>query len=540
MYQKFFNQYCDENRALITWNSILTTSIFPMEVILLSWLSGMIFLQIKKKDLKPFLYYTACFFVMLVIIALLYAYSEHLDSKIVPSMTSSIRQSIFALTTNKKVGVNAMHNGEMITKLIKIPSYIFQNYNNAVTFIVPLIFSILFFSLYMYYVHWQIGIVSTVFFTVFCVCYVYIYWSLSNMSYHRFRIEASLMNEFEDVLKNNENIILNNTVDFEKKRMMTKEIAFQNSFRREMRHLNGVKMVFILLLLFYMFFIIFYCATLTMKDRVPATKLVMLTTAVVLMVRSISSLIRRCTDSIMEVGPLLKDNVFGELIAISHIHKGDKKNFMKEYRIDVRNVKFTINKKTILEDVSLTIPFRTSVIITGEIGTGKSTLLKLISGYFYATSGDVFFDGVSIRETDIEYLRENITMMHQHITMFKRSVVENIFYGIEGNRDVLMGQLKKLAVYPYVTSFLHAPDATKLSGGQRQIVLLLRCLFRSPKILMLDEPTANMDPATKSVIMNILDMLKQKMTLLAVSHDSSIFSHFDIKYIMKNGRLVRA
>jgi ABC-type bacteriocin/lantibiotic exporter with double-glycine peptidase domain len=95
-------------------------------------------------------------------------------------------------------------------------------------------------------------------------------------------------------------------------------------------------------------------------------------------------------------------------------------------------------------------------------------------------------------------------------------------------------------VYPHVKSFLYAPDATKLSGGQRQIVLLLRCLFRSPKILILDEPTANMDTGTKSVIMNILDMLKTRMTLLAVSHDSSIFSRFDVKYIMKNGCLFQA
>lgn len=540
MYQKFFNQYCDQNRALITWNSILTTSIFPMEIILLSWLSGMVFIQIKKKDLKPFMYYTGAFFSVLVIIVFFYGYSEYLDSKIVPSMTSSIRQSIFALTTNKKIGVNTVHNGEMITKLIKIPSYIFQNYNNVVTFIVPLIFSILFFVLYMYYVHWKIGIISTLFFICFCAAYLHIYYTLSNISYHRFRLEASLMNEFEDVLKNNENIIMNNTVEFEKARLLVMEKEYQKSFRREMSNLNGVKIVFIVLLLMYMFFIIFYCATMTIEDKIPAAKLVMLTTAVVLMVRSISGLIRRCTDSIMEVGPLLKDNVFQTLIEQSHIHKGDQKDFMKEYRIDIRHVKFSIKRKTILVDVNLTVPFRTSVLITGEIGTGKSTLLKLITGYFYASSGEILFDGVNIRQIDIEYLRENITMMHQHITMFKRPVLDNIFYGMEQNRDQLLNQLKKLSLYPFVESFLQAPDATKLSGGQRQIVLLLRCFFRSPKILLLDEPTANMDPATKSVIMKILGMLKKKMTLLAVSHDVSIFSFFDMKYIMKNGCLIRA
>jgi ABC-type bacteriocin/lantibiotic exporter with double-glycine peptidase domain len=391
----------------------------------------------------------------------------------------------------------------------------------------------------MYYVQWRIGLISTFFFLVFGACYIYVYYTLSNISYYRFRLEATLMNEFEDVLKNNENIILNNTVEFEKDRLEKLEKAYQKSFRQEMISLNGVKIVFIVLLLLYMFFIIFYCATMTMEDRVPAAKLVMLTTAVVLMVRSISNLIRRCTDSIMEVGPLLKDNVFGNLVEETHIHKGREKDFMKEYRIDVRNVKFIINKKTILQDVSLSIPFRTSVLITGEIGTGKSTLLKLISGYFYASSGDVFFDGVSIRKIDIEYLRLNITMMHQHITMFKRPVLENIFYGME-QKEELMDQLKTLTVYPHVKSFLYAPDATKLSGGQRQIVLLLRCLFRSPKILILDEPTANMDTGTKSVIMNILDMLKTRMTLLAVSHDSSIFSRFDVKYIMKNGCLFQA
>jgi ABC-type bacteriocin/lantibiotic exporter with double-glycine peptidase domain len=142
-----------------------------------------------------------------------------------------------------------------------------------------------------------------------------------------------------------------------------------------------------------------------------------------------------------------------------------------------------------------------------------------------------------MKQIDIEYLHQHVTMMHQRIELFKRSVVENIFYGTTVPPKDQLDRLKKLSIYPTLSEFMNQKDATVLSGGQKQIVILLRCFYKTPKILILDEPTANLDPNIKLTIIQILNMLKNKCTMICVSHDSQIFSIFEKRYIMKHGVL---
>jgi len=540
MYQDFFNQYYKENRPLVLGNSILTISIYPIEIIFLSWLSGMIFIYIKSKDLTKFWLYVTLFFILFMVIIVLYYFSEYLDAQIVPSMHTFVRRRIFDLTTNKKIGMSNIENGELITKLLKIPQYMFLNYMNLVTFIIPFTFAIFFFVAYMFYIHWSIGCISLVFFVIFASVYGVFYNKLSTNSFRRYYLENVIMNEFEDVLKNNENIVLNNTFESEKIRLTTKETELQKSFRKELEQLSIMKLVFVIILSIYMFALIFFASYLMLKKKLESYKVIMLVTSVLLMLRSFTNLIRRCTDTMVEFGPLMNDD-FGETIKRANIHVGTKKDFIKTFQLQLQNVSFSQGEpaKLILDNVSLIIPFKSNMLITGEIGAGKSTLIKLICGYFHPNNGKVLLDGVDTKDIAIENLRDCITMMHQHITLFKRSVLENIFYGVSIPKEEQLKELQKLAIYSSLEKFIQMEDSSKLSGGQKQIVLMLRCWFRKPKILILDEPTANVDPLTKKIIIEIIGSLKNQMTIICVSHDVGIYGLFKDHYVMSNGKLSR-
>lgn len=540
MYQQFFLNYYEQNKPLVIGNTILTISIFPIEIIALSWLSGMIFMTVRNKNQKNFWFYTSIFFCFFTLIVILYYLSEQMDSFILPALQSSVRKDIYNLTNDKRIGLQEVDNGEMITKLLRVPNYVFLNFMNTVTFIIPLVFSIFFFVCYMFYLHWKVGVGSLVFFIAFGTSYIVYYSYLLKVSNKRFIEENEIMNEFEDVMRNNENILLNNTIDYERDRLFDTEIVFQQTLRSELLQVNNFKLVFILLLIVYMFALIIYSSYLVMKDELVLVKLVVLTTAAILMIRSFTNLIRRCSDSVTEFGPTLGDDRFEQNILKTQIHKGTRDDFIKNMDMEIQNVSFQQGDQKILKNITVHIPFKDNVLIIGEIGAGKSTLMKIISGYFYPTSGKILLDGVDLRDADISYVRKNITMMHQHITLFKRNVMENILYGIDPASEEWhknSEELKKMTIYPNIERFIHAKDGTKLSGGQKQIVLLLRCYFRRSKILILDEPTANMDPETKKIIMKIMQEMMEERTVICISHDKDLLPLFKTKYRMDKGKL---
>lgn len=541
MYLDFFKNYYNQNKGLVIGNGVLTICIFPIEIILLSWLSGMIFVAIQDKKMEKFTKYVIVFFIVFMTVLLLYYFSEKLDILILPSLEKSIRSDIYDKLNDNKNGINNFENGEIITKMLKIPEYIFLNFMNFVTFMLPFLFSILFFIFYMFYINWRIGLTSIIFFSIFLITY-YIYFNkLCLVSNDRFTIQNSLMNDYEDVLKNNENILLNNTNNFEKQILVNKEKNLQKSLSHELNFLNNVKIIFILSLCLFMLFIIIFCSKLVIKDIIPLYKLIILTTAVLLMVRSFTNLIRRNTDSIIEFGPILKGIEFFNNVNLSKINNGTKKNFLKNYNLEIKNLQYKIGDKTILDDINLKIPYKSSILITGEIGAGKSTLVKILCGYFKVSNEKILFDNIDINDIDIEYLRNNITIMHQNIILFKRSVLENIIYGILPNSEEWINycnELKNLKIYQNLQKFINVKDATKLSGGQKQIVLLLRCYFRNTKILILDEPTANVDYETKKIIIDIIQLLKKDKTIICISHDQSIWNLFDKHLIMDKGKII--
>ncbi|NDE13543.1 ABC transporter ATP-binding protein [bacterium] len=540
MYIDLFHNYYKKNKALMIGNSLLNITAFPIEIILMSWLSGMVFLAVSNKDIPAFTMYVGLFFIIFVFNVLLFFTSETLYSRIVPNLFRSIRSDLYHQIMDKRVGTLNLKDGEVIAKLLKIPAYIFDNFYASVTYVFPLFFSVVFFSIYMFFIHWSIGCATVVFFIVFMTVFITFFYRVCHSSYARFREEGRLVDQFEDLLKNSHNILLNNTEKFEKERFDRYEARFREAFHRELRRINTLKTVFIVILAVFMCALLIVCSRMVIQDSIPIYKLVILTTAVLLMSRAFSNLIRRCTDAISHVGPTVLDNEFGDSLDLSYIHHGTRKDFITRNEIVFEDVSFAYGKKKILDGIRLTLPFPSNVLITGEIGSGKSTLGLLLLGFMHPTAGRILLDGVSIRDADIGYVREHVAMMHQNMVVFRRPALENVFYGVAPKSRAwkeMNARLEAMPIYPRIQGFLKREDATRLSGGQKQVILLLRCYFRNAPILVLDEPTTSVDPETKALVLDIIRLLRQKRTVICISHDLSLEDLFDQRYEMRDGRL---
>lgn len=199
----------------------------------------------------------------------------------------------------------------------------------------------------------------------------------------------------------------------------------------------------------------------------------------------------------------------------------------------------------VLENIDIHIEKGEKVAFVGQIGSGKTTLIKLLLGFQPLTMGTITVGGMDINQISNAQLRENIFYIPQKPKLFNRTLYENITYGIEKkpSKESILLLLDDLKLGDIRSVFETKMDETvgvegnELSGGQRQIVWLLRAFYRQAPILVLDEPTAALDPATKILVMDIIKRINVGKTVIIVSHDPIDSSFRQIK--LKKGRVAQ-
>ena len=201
--------------------------------------------------------------------------------------------------------------------------------------------------------------------------------------------------------------------------------------------------------------------------------------------------------------------------------------------------------KFVLENVSVRIKKGEKVAFVGEIGSGKTTIVKLIMGFQPLLMGDITIGGVSINHISNKDLRDKIFYIPQKPKLFNRTLYENIVYGLNpapSKEEVLqlMDDLKidVKDVFEKKMDELVGVEGNNLSGGQRQIVWLIRSIYRPSAILILDEPTSALDPTNKLAMISTIKKLSVGKTVIIVSHDD-IDPAFR-KISMKDGRVINS
>lgn len=215
--------------------------------------------------------------------------------------------------------------------------------------------------------------------------------------------------------------------------------------------------------------------------------------------------------------------------------------------VEFRDVVFRYpqQKTPAINNVSFDIAPGEHVGVIGAVGSGKTTLERLILNLYQPESGSVQIDGVDVRQIDPADLRRNIGVVQQTPYLFYGTVRENITLGHE---SVPHGAVMRAAEMAGVMNFLRDSEAgldtqvgergENLSGGQRQAIAIARALLYDPPILLLDEPTASIDPGSeRRLYLHLKEMIKGK-TILLVTHKSAVLGLVDKLILMDRGRIV--
>jgi ATP-binding cassette subfamily C protein LapB len=215
--------------------------------------------------------------------------------------------------------------------------------------------------------------------------------------------------------------------------------------------------------------------------------------------------------------------------------------------IELKNVTFQYpdQPSEIIKNVSLKIAAGEKVGIIGSIGSGKTTLGRLILGLYEPSSGMISIDDTDIRQIDPAELRHYIGYVAQDVTLFRGSIRENILLGCHDIDDATLLRAVNLSgVSDVIKKHAMGIDmevgelGRGLSGGQRQVVAMARAILTDPPVLVFDEPTSSMDNRSEQRIKAKLSTILQGKTLFLITHRASLLDLVDRIVVLDNGNII--
>ncbi|MEM6822660.1 MAG: ABC transporter ATP-binding protein [Verrucomicrobiota bacterium] len=203
--------------------------------------------------------------------------------------------------------------------------------------------------------------------------------------------------------------------------------------------------------------------------------------------------------------------------------------------------------ESVLESISFQCQPGERVAILGPTGSGKSALMNLIPRFYDATSGRLCIDGRNVRDYQLQSLRRQIGMVFQESFLFQGTISENIAFGHpKASKEHIQKAARLAGADEFIETMPGAYDAyikegaSNLSGGQKQRIAIARVLLADPAILLLDDPTASLDPETDAAVQASLEQAMKKRTTFIVAHRISTLQHADLILVLDRGRLVQS
>jgi ATP-binding cassette subfamily C protein len=207
-------------------------------------------------------------------------------------------------------------------------------------------------------------------------------------------------------------------------------------------------------------------------------------------------------------------------------------------------VGFAYGEETILDNISLEIPKGSIVGIVGRSGSGKSTLLKLMMRFWKLQKGDIKFSKSSIADINTSNLREMESFMTQETHLFHDSIRNNIrIANLQAKDEQIELACKKASIHDFIMTLPKGYDTAvgelgdTLSGGERQRIGLARAFLHDADLMLLDEPTSNLDSLNEAIILKSLKEECENKTVVLVSHRQSTMRIVDKVYSVENGRM---
>lgn len=549
-------EFVKDNKFWIFITIVTTLICNPIEMIVLSELFTNFTTAINRLEYNNSITILWKIAALSVFIDSVYMVGNYFDKIYYPIMEKFIRfKLIDVIFKNIEVNYEKEDISKHIINTLKIPNTVTSFTGRFIYWVVTFVLTTLVILGYILYLNPVIGILTIFVFTLFFIIYYYILLDTKNTSEQRESHEKILMSNIDDVLSNSISIICTKKIKDEKEYLTNKHAIYDNAHGNQLWNTSKGGYILSLAITAVLVSYVYFILRMYKKREIDSSTTIKIVIIILFFVRYIKTASQRSIVVIAEYGKLAEnESNIQKLLVNKDDENGRRTNIQITGDIEFKNVSFEYagggrnneDSKKVLDNVSFKIKSLDRVAIIGTNGSGKSTIIKLMSGFYKPTEGQILFDGVDISDINREHLRSNLSIVSQKVVLFNRSVIDNICYGAANiTKEEAIATLTKLKVMnvfkklPQGLDTIAGSRGENLSGGQRQIIYLLRSYLSNKPITIMDEPTAAVDTFHKKYVIEMIHEMSKKSTLIVVTHDAEFAASFPMKVYIETGRITR-
>lgn len=547
--------FCSQNKRLTAMHAIIIVLIPLRDIMLpLQYTSLITSMQNSTPITTPLLYVV----VTLVCIQILDLLSDYCDTYILTKLQAFVRQRLLVNLFDKyERSIADIQTGEITTKMIKLPQVITILFERLNAFFIPHFMLHIGACILMTYVDWQLGLAM---FLASSIFYTILIWSAvrcDTLAVMRDKTFSALHEDIDDILRNLFSVYGGNQAEHEMERVAQIASKYDDIHRTATVCAFRLRSLIYPVMIAFMLFVMLRATHLIARNKQRIQKVIPIFFVLMCLINSYMSFDDNIKHIVLEWGvlasgkELLKRPRKGNPV-VRALPPESPRDITSQTGIGLHNVNFRYpssrnNDKLSLENISLHVQHGETVAILGEVGSGKSTILKLLMGYYHPTDGHVYYDGIPYDEWDPSELRRHIGYVPQTPILFNRSIYDNITYGQQHVlREHVQTLLQDLGLQDTFSKLPNGLDTfvgksgSHLSGGQRQLVWCARVILQNPDVIILDEPTASMDAQSKVELKRILwrYFVQLGKTVIMVTHDDDLATFASRFITVENGRII--
>ena len=552
-----FGNYVKKNIIMFIVYFIIIFMTTPLETLTFSYFFGILFPLLQKPDKNKTEIIRICIFisVLYTVTRVATMLKDYLQIKYIPQFTRYVREFLFQHVTNSsKILFENPRAGEIISRINNLPW--------AIRSIMPVIFKSVIPPLMIVLVAFSIifkinrklglflilGFVATILNTWWRFDQCVDLYVKENTTYF------NLVELVQDKLSNIMEIHTNANLDQEMQNNTDNEFEYEKSNYGARKCIYDMNVVTTLICIVTIIVFIKICYTDFFKKKMSAGEMISLFVALTYYIEAQRNFAKefqglaRGYGNLKEAEMYVKDvirvrdagdfenspavDVFTEIKKSSSVFLPAKEAKPKPRiigNLSANNLSFAYSSnQPIVDNLSFKTKPGTMTMLWGESGRGKSTLAKLLLGFFHPSGGTITIDGHNIKHIDLDHYRANIGYVNQTTTLFNDTILANLKYANSATDEEIKDFMDKYNIhyiFKNVRGGIHknvGVNGGEMSGGQKQMILIMRAIFSGKKILIFDEPTSALDTKGKDILLAIVKDYQPSRNFIFISHDNRL------------------